>query len=132
MCRAESQPKSFQIDVNAPGVVVCPCAVVLWALAGSVSRLVRNGSSYGLGILASKQPAKYTSESQNAVPPVQYARGFSSRRVLRNCTSSRAAWCCELRVGETWAKRVVKLSLLNLSSSFDPHSDRCTSRLACD
>lgn len=55
MSLAKSLPKAPKGDVNARAVAVCPCAVVLWALAGSVSRPARSGSSYGLGTLASKR-----------------------------------------------------------------------------
>jgi len=44
--------------------------------------------------------SKVSSESRDVVPPVQYARGFSSCRVLQvsSCAFSRAGSGCELRV----------------------------------
>jgi hypothetical protein len=120
--------KSSNGDVNARAVVVCPYARVLWALAGSVSRPARSGSSYEMGILASKRVARCSSESNGALPPVQHSRGFNSRRVLEKCASSRAGSGGALRVVWNRTKRVVKLSLPNLRWQVaSAHLDRCTS-----
>jgi hypothetical protein len=128
MSLAKSLPKALDGDVNARAVVVCPCAVVLWALAGSVSRPARSGSSYELGILASKRVALCSSESNGALPPLQHSRGFNSRHVLEKCASSRAGSCWALRVESNRTKRVVKLSLPNLRWQVaSAHLDRCTS-----
>jgi hypothetical protein len=132
-------------------VVVCACALELWALAGSVSGPGRGRGRCGLGILASKRAARLSRRIWRrcaALPTQPWIQQLSRRREVRMfvyvCGGMAAQWvgvCVCVRVGVYAASRVGRAKrhgsqtcrYPNLRSSFrSTRRPLHAPRLACD